>query len=104
MNSISNLWPLEAIRLTISVDMNNPQLTRGTYSIGLLVALALGSSASAQGRRGVGLDEKNDITHETFDPHAAATLFKRKCQSCHTVPDTKHEFDRAWLDQIKRTA
>lgn len=100
---MSHRWPFEAISRTISVDMNKLQLTcRATCSIALLVAAF--SSASAQDRRGAGLDKKNDITHEHFDQHAAATLFKRKCQSCHTVPDTQHELDRAWLDQIKRTA
>ena len=87
----------------ISVDMNKPQITCGTtFFMALLVAVF--SSASAQDGRGVGLDKRDDITHELFDQPAAATLFQRKCQSCHTVPDTKHAFDLAWLDQIKRTA
>ena len=68
------------------------------------MAVFSSASADAQDGRGVGLDTQSDITHELFDPHAAATLFKRKCQSCHTVPDAKHELDRAWLDQVKRTA
>ncbi len=83
--------------------MSKLQITgRAMCSTALLVAAF--SSASAQDRRGAGLEKKSDITHEHFDQHAAATLFKRKCQSCHTVPDTRHELDGAWLDQIKRTA
>ena len=81
--------------------MNKLQIT-WMYFMALLVAGF--SSASAQDGRGIGLDKKDDITHELFDQHAAATLFQHKCQSCHTVPDTKHERDGAWLDQIKRTA
>ena len=103
MIPMSQRWPFGASRRTISVDMNKLPLTcRTTCSIALLVAAF--SSASAQDRRGAGLDKNHDVTHEHFDQHAAATLFKRKCQSCHTVPDTRHELDRAWLDQIKRTA
>lgn len=34
----------------------------------------------------------------------AAELFASRCASCHTVPDSRFESDRAWLDQVKRTA
>ena len=34
----------------------------------------------------------------------AAALFKRRCQSCHAVPDPEQAQDAAWLDQVNRTA
>ena len=34
----------------------------------------------------------------------AALLYKTHCRSCHLVPDPGHERDRAWLDQVNRTA
>jgi len=33
-----------------------------------------------------------------------AATFRTKCASCHTVPDPARESDRAWLDQVNRTA
>ena len=34
----------------------------------------------------------------------AALLYKTNCRSCHLVPDPGRERDRAWLDQVNRTA
>jgi len=34
----------------------------------------------------------------------AAGLFRARCASCHTVPDPALRTDRAWLDQVHRTA
>jgi mono/diheme cytochrome c family protein len=33
-----------------------------------------------------------------------AKLFRAHCLSCHQPPDLNLAIDRAWLDQIKRTA
>lgn len=33
-----------------------------------------------------------------------ARMFKHRCASCHAVPDPDVRTDRAWLDQVKRTA
>lgn len=35
---------------------------------------------------------------------AAAALFEERCATCHTVPDPEIRTDRAWLDQVHRTA
>ena len=35
---------------------------------------------------------------------SAGEIFQARCASCHTVPDPALRTDRAWLDQIKRTA
>ena len=35
---------------------------------------------------------------------AVAAMFQARCASCHTVPDATLRGDRAWLDQIDRTA
>jgi cytochrome c2 len=35
---------------------------------------------------------------------SAGEVFQARCASCHTVPDPALRTDRAWLDQIKRTA
>ena len=37
-------------------------------------------------------------------PESAGTLFSQRCASCHTVPDPQIATDRAWLDQVNRTA
>lgn len=37
-------------------------------------------------------------------PAEAARAFQRTCSPCHTVPDRSSAFDRAWLDQVNRTA
>ena len=34
----------------------------------------------------------------------AEQMFRQKCQSCHVAPDARFEVDRAWLDQVNRTA
>jgi mono/diheme cytochrome c family protein len=39
-----------------------------------------------------------------LDREAVAKHFKGHCQPCHAVPDPAQEYDRAWLDQIHRTA
>ncbi len=38
---------------------------------------------------------------DSVDPGA---LFSERCSACHTVPDPSLRTDRAWLDQIHRTA
>jgi hypothetical protein len=32
------------------------------------------------------------------------SLFRDRCVTCHSIPDTSIATDRAWLDQIHRTA
>ncbi len=34
----------------------------------------------------------------------AGQTFKQRCQSCHQAPDLNFATDRAWLDQVNRTA
>ena len=41
---------------------------------------------------------------ETFGRAEAAKLFRRSCRGCHTLPDVAEPLDRAWLDQVRRTA
>jgi len=38
------------------------------------------------------------------DVQAAGQTFRTRCLSCHQPPDTSLAMDRAWLDQIQRTA
>jgi hypothetical protein len=35
---------------------------------------------------------------------SAGEVFQARCASCHAVPDPALRTDRAWLDQVKRTA
>ncbi|MHC4972160.1 MAG: hypothetical protein ACYTG3_07495 [Planctomycetota bacterium] len=35
---------------------------------------------------------------------SAGEVFQARCAGCHTVPDRALRTDRAWLDQVKRTA
>lgn len=34
----------------------------------------------------------------------AGRLFEKSCLACHRPPDARFETDRAWLDQVNRTA
>jgi hypothetical protein len=34
----------------------------------------------------------------------AGGLFKSRCMNCHQPPDLSFATDRAWLDQVNRTA
>lgn len=60
-------------------------------SLSLAIALAPWQGADAQD------------APEKPAPDVAA-MFKRRCAGCHTVPDVGLRTDRAWLDQVKRTA
>ncbi len=42
--------------------------------------------------------------HAQVTPQAAGKTFQTQCLSCHQPPDLTLATDRAWLDQIKRTA
>ncbi len=37
-------------------------------------------------------------------PAEAGKVFQARCQSCHPPPDVKFATDRAWIDQLQRTA
>ena len=41
---------------------------------------------------------------EDWGARKVEAVFSNKCNHCHTVPDSESSFDRAWLDQINRTA
>jgi mono/diheme cytochrome c family protein len=45
-------------------------------------------------------------TNAPVDDHVeeAGRTFQAQCLSCHTPPDLRLATDRAWLDQVKRTA
>lgn len=34
----------------------------------------------------------------------AGKIFENRCARCHVIPDPEHRTDRAWLDQVNRTA
>jgi uncharacterized membrane protein len=57
-------------------------------------ALALAVGLGAPHTPALRADEKPDV----------ATMFKARCAGCHAVPDVGLRTDRAWLDQVKRTA
>lgn len=38
------------------------------------------------------------------DTAAAGRTFRARCLSCHQAPDLSLATDRAWLDQVHRTA
>ena len=44
------------------------------------------------------------VPGEDWSPKEIEATFRNKCNHCHTVPDPGRSFDRAWLDQVKRTA
>jgi len=41
---------------------------------------------------------------EDWGAEEVETVFNNKCRHCHTVPDAESSFDRAWIDQVNRTA
>ena len=41
---------------------------------------------------------------QTPEQAGAGLLFKFRCLSCHQAPDLNFATDRAWLDQVNRTA
>ncbi len=59
----------------------------GLAAIALLASLSLDESASARGSES-----------------GVAQLFRDRCAKRHAVPAPTVRTDRAWLDQIKRTA
>ena len=62
--------------------------------LGWLSLLALGG----------GLLELSHAKGGAPTPAEVARLFKTRCASCHTVPDTRFATDRAWLGQVLETA
>mgnify|MGYP002624319455 CR=1 FL=1 len=38
------------------------------------------------------------------DAAGAADVFRARCAHCHTIPDPALRTDRAWIDQVNRTA
>jgi mono/diheme cytochrome c family protein len=38
------------------------------------------------------------------DEPDVAAMFQQRCANCHAVPDPALRTDRAWLDQVNRTA
>lgn len=83
---------------------------RGSVAAGL-AALCLGLGA------GVLLADPPKAARQTEQPQLersakpdldklaeAGRLFEKNCISCHRPPDTVFATDRAWLDQINRTA
>jgi hypothetical protein len=60
----------------------------------IVSALALTSVAACAGAGHAGAGHADE---------PAAQLFRR-CTSCHQPPDAEFATDRAWLDQIRRTA
>ncbi len=59
----------------------------GITAIAAVAALALDAPTQAE-------KSESDI----------ATMFRSRCANCHAVPDIKLATDRAWLDQVNRTA
>ena len=43
-------------------------------------------------------------TGRAGDASEVGEMFKARCAQCHTVPDPQVRTDRAWLDQVNRTA
>lgn len=73
-----------------------------------LVGVALSSIGSAliwgQGTPSENVVEaKTDATAPTTRP-SADEMFRDNCIVCHQPPDSQFSTDRAWLDQIHRTA
>jgi mono/diheme cytochrome c family protein len=52
----------------------------------------------------IGVGAQDHGSHNPGDPVAAGKLFQQACAGCHTAPDARFATDRAWLDQVNRTA
>ncbi len=67
----------------------------GLLVAGLAAALAVPGSRAAVGEEGEG---------KADGAAAASRLFAAQCASCHAAPDPARGTDRAWIDQVHRTA
>ncbi|MBI4616945.1 MAG: hypothetical protein HY720_25255 [Planctomycetes bacterium] len=63
-------------------------MRRFTLMAGLVLAVASGAA----------------LGQATDEEQAAAKLYGESCSNCHRAPDLRFDTDRAWLDQIERTA
>jgi mono/diheme cytochrome c family protein len=49
-------------------------------------------------------DDGRKAAADTAALAEAGAMFQKNCISCHRPPDLKFAADRAWLDQLNRTA
>ena len=60
------------------------------------------AAAASLGLAAVSLAFEGPAQHDLVTD--AGRVFAQRCSSCHQAPDLKFATDRAWLDQVNRTA
>ena len=68
---------------------------RRTFVVG--AALLIGAAAICQAEEEAKPDGVASTAH-------ARQAFEQRCANCHVPPDLRFATDRAWLDQVRRTA
>ncbi len=74
----------------------------GAWIGGVSVLLLAGTEASPASIEPIGSDDGQKPPVEKIAE--AGAVFQKNCNSCHQPPDLKFATDRAWLDQLNRTA
>ena len=74
-----------------------------TLTLGLSVSLLLAGQPRASGQADRPSREQTPNA-DTDKVAEAGLMFQKNCISCHQPPDLKFATDRAWLDQLNRTA
>jgi mono/diheme cytochrome c family protein len=69
-----------------------------------LFAVVLGVCGVAASQDGNSKPAKREAKSDVDKLAEAAAIFQRNCANCHHPPDAQFATDRAWLDQINRTA
>jgi len=77
------------------------RLSRRTLFLSVAVLLICPPRVNAQSES---RSRKEPANVDTEKVAKAGLLFQKNCISCHQPPDLKFATDRAWLDQLNRTA
>lgn len=74
-----------------------------TLTLSLSVSFLLAGSPRATGQSDRG-SRSPSVGADAEKIAEAGAMFQKNCISCHQPPDLKFATDRAWLDQLNRTA
>ena len=74
----------------------------GGWIVGTSVLLLQSSDALPAGSKTTARDDGQTASVDKVAE--AGAMFQKNCISCHQPPDLKFATDRAWLDQLNRTA
>lgn len=79
------------------LHLRKEAMTR-TQSLAVCSLLALALAAAEPTR------QDSSAGAQAFTSAQAREIFEGRCVECHVPPDPLFETDRAWIDQVRRTA